>query len=121
LNERKRQQQEDDKMKKSLAVIIYTAISNDKETSNSSMPNQYARLKNVAKGDDVIKDNTDQNYAFVDEFLEEEMKRSSMYEADEDLDYEYCSSKHNAHATPSISNFLHNKCMNLLLLYLTEK
>jgi hypothetical protein len=52
------------------------------------MPNQYARVKNAAKGEDVIKDNTDQTYAFVDEFLEEVMKHSSFYEIDEDLDYE---------------------------------
>jgi hypothetical protein len=50
------------------------------------MPNQYARVKNIAKGEDVIKDNTDQTYAFVDEFLEEAMKSSSLYEADEDED-----------------------------------
>jgi hypothetical protein len=31
-------------------------------------------VKNVAKEEDVIKDNTDQTYAFVDEFLEEAMK-----------------------------------------------
>jgi hypothetical protein len=47
------------------------------------------------------------------------MKSSSLYEADEDVDYEYLSSNHNAHATLSISNFLHNKCMNLL--HLPEK
>jgi hypothetical protein len=43
----------------------------------------------------------DHNYAFVDEFLEEAMKSSSIYETDEDedVDYEYWSSKHNAHAT----------------------
>jgi hypothetical protein len=119
LNERKRQQQEDDKMKKSLALSKSTAVSNDKETNNSNMPNQYARLKNVAKGEDVIKDNTEQAYAFVDEFLEEAMKSSSLYEVDEDVDYEYCSSNHNSHATLSISNSLHNKCMNLL--HLPEK
>jgi hypothetical protein len=58
--------------------------------------------------DDKIKDNTDQTYAFVDvdEFLEEAMKSSSLYEADEDVDYEYWSSNHNAHATLSISNSL---------------
>jgi hypothetical protein len=39
------------------------------------MKNQYTRVKNVAKGEDVIKDNTDQTYAFVDEFLEEAMKQ----------------------------------------------
>jgi phosphoserine aminotransferase len=42
------------------------------------------------------------------------MKKSTIYEADEDVDYEYRSSNHNAHATLSISNFLHKKCMNLL-------
>jgi hypothetical protein len=59
-------------MKKSLALSKSMAVSNYKETSNSNMPNQYARVKNVAKGEDVIKDNTDQtNGYFVDEFLEE--------------------------------------------------
>jgi hypothetical protein len=98
LNERKRQQQEDDKMKKSLALTKSIAVPNDKDTNNSNLPNQYAREKNVAEGEDVIKDNTDQIYAFVDEFLEESMKSSSLYETDEDVDYEYWSSNHNAHA-----------------------
>jgi hypothetical protein len=119
LNERKRQQQEDEKMKKSLALSKSTAVSNFKETNDSNMPNQYARVKNVAKGEDVIKDNTDQTYAFVDEFLEEAMKSSNLYEADQDVDYEYWSSNHHAHATLSMSNSLHNKCMNLL--HLPEK
>jgi hypothetical protein len=83
------------------------------------MPNQYARVKNVVKGEDVIKDNTDQTCAFVDEFFEESMKSSSIYETDEDVDYKYWSSNHNAHATLSISNSLHNKCMNIF--YLPEK
>jgi hypothetical protein len=87
------------------------------------MPNQYTRVKNVAKGEDVIKENTDQTYAFVDAFLEEAMKSSSIYETDEDagVDHEYWSSSHNAHATLSISNSLYNKCMNLLLIHLPEK
>jgi hypothetical protein len=59
LNERKHQQQEDDKMKKSLALSKSTAVPNDKDTNNSNMPNQYVRVKNVAKGEDVIKENTD--------------------------------------------------------------
>jgi hypothetical protein len=41
------------------------------------------------------------------------MKSSSIYEADEDDDYEYWSSNHHAHATLSISNSLHSKFMNL--------
>jgi hypothetical protein len=59
LNERKCQQQKGDKMKKSLALSKSTAVSCDRETNNSNMPNQYAKVKNVAKGDDVIKYNTD--------------------------------------------------------------
>jgi hypothetical protein len=54
LNERKSQQQEDDKMKKSLALSKSTAVSNDKGTSNSSMPNQYARVKNVANNHSLL-------------------------------------------------------------------
>jgi hypothetical protein len=45
------------------------------------MPNQYARVKNVVKGEDVIKENTDQTYGLVDEFLEEAMKNSIIYQA----------------------------------------
>jgi hypothetical protein len=119
LNERKRQQQEDEKMKKSLALSKSTAVPNDKETDNSHMPNQYARVRNVSKGEDVIKNNTGQNCAFVDEFLEEAMKTAILYEADEDVDYEYWSSNHHAHVTFSISNSLHNIFMNLL--HLPEK
>jgi beta-glucosidase-like glycosyl hydrolase len=66
----------DDKMKKSLSLSKSTAVPNDKETNNSNMPNQYARVKNVANGEDVIKDNIDQTYGFVDEFLEEAIKCS---------------------------------------------
>jgi hypothetical protein len=94
-------------MKKSLALSKSTAVTNDKDTNNSNVPNQYARVKNLAKGENVIKENTDQTYAFVDEFLEESMKSSSIYESDEDVDYEYWSSNHNAHVTLSISNSLH--------------
>jgi hypothetical protein len=72
LNERKRQQQEDDKMKKSLALIKSTALSNDKDTNNSNLPNQYARVKNIAKGEDVIKENTDKTYAFLMNFLKKQ-------------------------------------------------
>jgi hypothetical protein len=121
LNKIKRQQQEDDKIQKSLALSKSTAVPNEKEINHSNMPNQYARVNNVAKGEDLIKENTDQTYDFVDEFLEEAIKKSSIYEADDDefVDYEYCSSNHNAHARLSISNSLHNKCMNLL--HLPEK
>jgi hypothetical protein len=47
---RKHQKQEDDNIKKSLALSKSIAVSNELEISNSSMPNQYARVKNVEKG-----------------------------------------------------------------------
>jgi hypothetical protein len=78
-------------MKKSLALSKSTVVPNDKEINNSNMTNQNSKLKNVAKGEDVIKENKDQTYAFVDEFLEDAIKSSSIYEADEDIDYEYWS------------------------------
>jgi hypothetical protein len=96
-----------------------TALPNDKDNNNSNLPNQYARVKNVTKGEDLIKENTDHTYAFVDEFLEEVMKSSIIYEADEDVDYEYWSSNHIAHAKISIPDSPQNKFMNLL--HLPEK
>jgi hypothetical protein len=118
---KKIQQQEDDKVKKSFAISKSTAVPNYKETNNANMPNQYTRVTNVAIGEDVIKNNRDQTYAFADEFLEEVIKSSSLYEADEDVDYEYWSSNHNAHATLSINSSLNNKCMKILLPHLPEK
>jgi hypothetical protein len=47
------------------------------------------------------------------------MKSEISYETDEDVDYEYWLSKHNAYATLSISYCLHNKSMNLI--HLPEK
>jgi hypothetical protein len=44
-----------------------------------------------------------------------------MYQTDEDIDYEYWSSNHNAHETLSICNSIHNECVNLLLIFLPEK
>jgi hypothetical protein len=53
------------KMMKSLALSTSTALPNDKDTNNSNLPNQFARVKNVAKGEDVIKENTDHTYVFL--------------------------------------------------------
>jgi hypothetical protein len=89
-------------MKKSLALSKYIAVSNDKKIRNANMTNYFARVKHLAKGEDAIKDNTDQTYAFVDEFLEEAIKKSSIYETYKDVDYEYWSSNHNDHATLSM-------------------
>jgi hypothetical protein len=56
-------------MKKSLALTKSKAVPNYKNTNNVNMPNQYARVKNVAKGEDLIKENAYQTYAFLDEFF----------------------------------------------------
>jgi hypothetical protein len=84
---------------------------------------QLEVIINLEKGKEVIKDNKDHIYGFVDEFLKEGIKSSCIYETDEDEDEdednEYWSSKHNSHKTLTISNSLHNKCMSLL--YLPEK
>jgi hypothetical protein len=93
-------------------ITIEMLRSKDHKISN--MPNKFAGVKYVAKGEEVIKDNKDHTYAFVNEFLEEAMKISNIYETDKDVDNEFWLSNHNAHATLSISNSLHNKCMNLL-------
>jgi hypothetical protein len=37
-------------MKKSLALSKSIDVPNDKDTNNSNIPNQYSRVKNVAKG-----------------------------------------------------------------------
>jgi hypothetical protein len=74
LNEIKRQQQEDDKMKKALTFSKSTAIPNDKESNYTNISSQFARVKHVANGEGVIKDNKYQTYAFFGEFLEESMK-----------------------------------------------
>jgi hypothetical protein len=81
------------------------------QQENDKMKKSLALSKSTAVPND--KDTNNSN------ILEEEMKIPSIYEADEDVDYEYWSSNQNVHATLSISNSLHNKCMNQL--HLPEK
>jgi hypothetical protein len=70
------------------------------------MPNQYVRVKNAVKGEDDIQDQPP-TYGFIDEFLEDAIKNSNLYE-EQDTDYE-----HNIYTSLSINNTLHNKCMSL--------
>jgi hypothetical protein len=51
LNGRNCQQNGNGKIKKSLALSQSTTIPNEKESKNSFIPNQYARVKNVEKGE----------------------------------------------------------------------
>lgn len=117
LNERKRQQIEDEKAKKSATIGDRNSVkSSDKDPKDVNMPNQYAKVKSVAKGEEMIQEDTEQSYDYVDEFLDEALRNSSLFETEHDLEYDHWSSDHNIHASISISNTLHNKCMNLLFL-----
>ena len=79
------------------------------------MPNQYAKVKNTVKGEKEFPDRREQDYGFIDEFLEEAVNTSNIYESQQD-DYDYWTSEHNIHTSISINNTLYNKCMNLLFL-----
>ena len=116
LNKRKRQQQEDDKVKRLLLLSNNESLKvSDKDENNSVIPNQYERVKLASKGEEEIQEDTDQNhnYNFIDEFLEEAVKNSSLYESDQEAEYDVWSIEHNIHACISINNTLLHKCMNL--------
>ena len=90
LNERKRQQIEDEKAKKAAPIgDKSSAKSSDKDPKDVNMPNQYAKVKIVAKGEEMIEEDTEQSYDFVDEFLEEALKSSSLFETEHDLGYDH--------------------------------
>jgi hypothetical protein len=78
------------------------------------MSNQYARVKNAVKGKDDIQDHP-HTYDFDDEFLEDAIKNSNLYE-EQDIDYDPWNSEQNIYTSLSINNTLHNKCMSLLFL-----
>jgi hypothetical protein len=72
LNERKSQQHEDDRIKISFALSKSIDITSYNESNSSNIPNQYVRVKNVAKGEEAIKHYQDQTYSLLMNFL---MKR----------------------------------------------
>jgi hypothetical protein len=80
LNERKSQQQEDDKLKRSSNsnntkdTAKFSGKDNTNSRSDSNIPNQYANVKNVVKGEDDIQDQTAIRNDFIDEFLEDANK-----------------------------------------------
>jgi hypothetical protein len=116
LNERKRQQQEDDKMKKSSSKKDTIKVPKKGRTKSSTMPNQYAKVKNTVKGEEELQDGKDQDYGFIDEFLEDTVNTSNIYESQQETDFDYWTSEQNIHTSISINNTLYNKCMNRLFL-----
>jgi hypothetical protein len=91
LNERKHQQQEEDKSKKSSDTNGNDALKLSERNKNTSskLPNQNAKVKYAVKGEEEVQDDTDQNYGFVDELLEEALNTSSIYEAQQGTDYDF--------------------------------
>jgi hypothetical protein len=89
LNERKkkRQQQEEYKSKRSSDTNGNDAfkMSERSKITSSKLPNQYAKVKNAVKGEEELQDDADHIYGFVDEFLEEALKTSNIYEAQQEL------------------------------------
>ena len=63
LNERKRQQQEEDNSKRSSDKNGNDAFKMSERNKNTSskLPNQYAKVKNAAKGEEEVQDDADQN------------------------------------------------------------
>ena len=78
----------------------------DKDSSNSNMPNQYARVQNAVRGEEAVQEDSDQTYSFVDEFLEEAVRSSSRYESGQKVEDEFWTSEHNIHASISVNNTL---------------
>jgi hypothetical protein len=71
-------QQEDEKMKKSSSKKEIIKVAEGDRTNPSNMPNQYAKVKNTMKGEE---DGSEQDYGFIDEFLEEAVNTSNIYES----------------------------------------
>ena len=89
LHERKLQQQEDDKLKKSSNGKDTITASEKERNSSSNMPSQYSRVKNVVKGEEEVQDSREQDYGFIDEFLEEAVNTSNIYESQQETDYDF--------------------------------
>jgi hypothetical protein len=56
-------------------------VSKKNKNTPTNMPNQYAKVKNAMKGEEELQDATNPVYGFVDEFLDEALNTSNIYEA----------------------------------------
>ena len=63
------------------------------------MPNQYAKVKNAVNGKEEVQDDTDHTYGFIDDFYEEGVNTSNIYESRQEIDYDYWISEHNAYVS----------------------
>ena len=68
------------------------------------------------KGEESVQDDKDHNYDFVDEFLEEAIRSSSLYDSRHDAKYEYWTTDHFVHATFNMGNSFPNSGIKLPIL-----
>jgi hypothetical protein len=54
----------------------------DKKYHSTTIPYQYARVKTTLEGKEDLRNDVDQNYTFIDKFLEESVKNSNLYESE---------------------------------------
>jgi hypothetical protein len=64
----------------------------DKKDNSNTIPKQYAGIKNACNKEEDVQNDADQNYTFVDEFLEEAVKNSNQYESEQDTGYDFWTS-----------------------------
>jgi hypothetical protein len=71
-------------MKKSSSKKDTIIVPEKDRTNSSNIPNQYAKVKNNVKGEEEL-----QHYGFIDEFLDEAVSTSNIYESQQETDYDY--------------------------------
>jgi hypothetical protein len=70
------------------------------------------------KWEEELQAHKDNTYVLIDEYIEEGINNSNVYESTHENDYDYWTCEHNADASISINKTFYSKCMNLL--FLTE-
>jgi hypothetical protein len=106
LNERKRKQQEDYEFKRSSSRKDTIKVPEKDRTNSPTLSNQYAKVKNTVKVEGELQDGTEQDYGFIDEFLEEAVNTCNLHETQQKTDYDYWTSEHNVHTSINIINIL---------------
>ena len=66
------------------------------------MPNQYARVQNTVRGEEEVQEDSDQTYRFVDEFLEEAVRSSSIFESGQEVEDDFWTAEYNIHESTSV-------------------
>jgi hypothetical protein len=61
----------------------------DTNRNNSNIPNQHAKVENTLKGEEELQANTNHTFGFIDEYLEEAINTSNIYEYTQKTDYHY--------------------------------